>query len=422
MLTLEDGWRLVVSGLTWSMKRTILLAFVIFLASGPFAGAQESCRTDEEELAPIELIGKRVFEDKTLSRPAGVACASCHQARQAYQGNNGSPIAAVARGAVPHALGKRNTPTIMYASFSPPFNFVEERDARTGHSEMIPLGGQFHDGRAATLTEQVAGPLFDPNEMNAASKKDVVERIRLGPYADLLRRVFDENIFNNSDEAFVKLSQAVAAFESSSRFHPFSSKFDDYLRGKAELSPLERKGFILFKDPKKGNCLSCHVGKEDSRNPQDWLFTDFTYDALGGPKNKQLMRISKPDLGLCEQPELVKKIPLQKDRDSFCGAFKVPTLRNIAQTSPYLHNGFFTKLRDVVAFYATRDTQPARWFPRNSKGLVEKFNDLPRSLRGNVNITEAPYDRGLNQSPRLSEGEISAITAFLATLTDHEKH
>jgi cytochrome c peroxidase len=164
------------------------------------------------------------------------------------------------------------------------------------------------------------------------------------------------------------------------------------------------------------------VGKEDSRNPQDWLFTDFTYDALGGPKNKQLMRVSKPDLGLCEQPELVKKIPLQKDRDSFCGAFKVPTLRNIAQTSPYLHNGFFTKLRDVVAFYATRDTQPARWFPRNSKGLVEKFNDLPRSLRGNVNITEAPYDRGLNQSPRLSEGEISAITAFLATLTDHEKH
>jgi cytochrome c peroxidase len=97
-------------------------------------------------------------------------------------------------------------------------------------------------------------------------------------------------------------------------------------------------------------------------------------------------------------------------------------LRNVAQTSPYLHNGVFANLSDVVAFYATRDTQPARWFPRNSKGSVEKFNDLPKSLRRNVNVSEVPYDRRLNQSPRLSEAEISAITAFLTTLTDREKH
>lgn len=396
-----------------------LVAFSVFVLN---AAAQETSPPDEQGLAPIELLGKRVFEDKTLSRPQGVACASCHQAQQAYQGNNGSSIAAFARGAAPNTLGKRNTPTLMYASFSPPFSFVEEKDVRTGHREMIPVGGQFFDGRAATLTEQVEGPLFDPDEMNAASKKDVVDAIRSGPYAELLRQVFGENIFNNYNEAFVKISQAVAAFESSSRFHPFSSKFDDYLRGKAELTPKELKGFALFKDPKKGNCLSCHVGKETSHNPQDWLFTDYTYDALGGPKHQQSRSGSRPDLGLCAQPDLAKKIPTQTRLDGFCGAFKVPTLRNVAQTSPYLHNGVFANLSDVVAFYATRDTQPARWFPRNSKGSVEKFNDLPRSLRRNVNVSEVPYDRRLNQSPRLSEAEISAITAFLATLTDREKH
>lgn len=404
------------------LRRGLSLALMLFTAFGQNAAAQEMSPSDEQGLAPIELLGKRVFEDKTLSRPAGVACASCHQAQQAYQGNNGSSIAAFARGAAPNTQSKRNTPTIMYASFSPPFSFVEERDVRTGHREMIPVGGQFLDGRAATLTEQVEEPLFDPNEMNAASKKAVVDAIRSGPYAELLRQVFGENSFNNYNEVFVKISQAVAAFESSSRFHPFSSKFDDYLRGKAELTPLELKGFTLFKDPKKGNCLSCHVGKETSQNPQDWLFTDYTYDALGGPKHQQARSVSRPDLGLCAQPGLAKKITFQTRLDSFCGAFKVPTLRNIAQTSPYLHNGVFSNLRDVVAFYATRDTQPARWFPRNSRGFIEKFNDLPRSLRRNVNVSEAPYDRRLNQSPRLSEAEISAITTFLETLTDREKH
>ena len=416
-----------VGSLLRRLRRRFSIALMLCGALGLNAAAQETSSqaisaSDEQGLTPIELLGKRIFEDKTLSRPAGVACASCHQAQQAYQGNNDSSIAAFARGAAPNTLGKRNTPTVMYASFSPPFSFVEERDVKTGHREMIPIGGQFFDGRAATLTEQVKGPLFDPNEMNAASKKDVVAAIRSGPYAELLRQVFGAHIFNNDNDAFLKISQAVAAFESSSRFHPFSSKFDDYLQGKGELTPQELEGFKLFKDPKKGNCLSCHVGNETSHNPQDWLFTDYTYDALGGPKYQQARSASKPDLGLCAQPGLAKKIPFQMRLESFCGAFKVPTLRNIAKTAPYLHNGVFSNLRDVVAFYATRDTQPARWFPRNSRGLIEKFNDLPRSLRRNVNISEAPYDRRLNQSPRLSEAEIDAITAFLATLTDREKH
>ena len=143
--------------------KLLVLGALAFSPASGFAGPE----TTEAELSPIERLGKHIFEDKTLSRPAGVACASCHDSAHAYQGNNGSPIAALAQGAPPHALGKRNTPTIMYSSFAPPFRFIDDRDEKTGAVEKIPAGGQFHDGRAVDLTAQVEGPLLDPNEMNA---------------------------------------------------------------------------------------------------------------------------------------------------------------------------------------------------------------------------------------------------------------
>ncbi|MCX7899142.1 MAG: cytochrome-c peroxidase [Methylocystis sp.] len=370
----------------------------------------------ENELTPIELLGKRVFEDKTLSRPAGVSCSSCHDSAKAFQGDNGSARPGVALGALPGAFGSRNTPTIMYASFSPPFAFVEEKDEKSGEIEKKAVGGQFLDGRAATLLAQFEGPLLNPVEMNAPSKRFIVEKIQGGAYADLARKVYGEKIFDDPDAAFEKIAQAVVAFESSARFHPFASKFDDYLRGDATLTPLEEKGFALFKDEKKGNCLACHVGKTESRDPRDWLFTDFTYDALGAPKNAAIASAS-PDLGLCKQPGIEKIAPAGLNVNSLCGAFKVPTLRNVAITGPYLHNGVFTKLRDVVAFYATRDTNPSRWYPRAGKSVV-KFDDLPKLHHVNVNAAEAPYDRKPGQKPRLTDAEIDAIVAFLETLTD----
>ncbi len=371
----------------------------------------------EAELTPLERLGQRIFEDTSLSRPAGVACASCHDAATAFQGSNGSPVPAVARGSKPDSLGKRNTPSIMYASFAPPFGFIDEKDEKTGKVEKIPAGGQFLDGRASDLLAQFEGPLLDPLEMNAPSKRFAVEAIRDGAYSGLAREVYGEKIFDDPDAAFEKLAQAVVAYESSARFHPFASKFDDWLRGKAEMTALEKKGFALFKDPNKGNCIACHAGKESSRDPRDWLFTDFTYDALGAPKNKAIAATANaPDLGLCKRPGLDKIAPPGFDAESVCGAFKAPTLRNVAVTGPYLHNGVFTKLRDVVAFYATRDTDPARWY-----GKGEKFDDLPAGYRKNVNTQEAPYDRKPGEKPRLSEKEIDALVAFLETLTDRPK-
>ncbi|WP_330083992.1 cytochrome-c peroxidase [Methylocystis iwaonis] len=396
----------------YSKGRTLIFALAALAWLAP-SGAM-ALDSDEAGLTPVERLGKRVFEDKTLSRPAGVSCASCHDAATAFQGSNGSPVPGVARGSQPNSLGKRNTPTILYASLTPPFGFIDDKDDETGKIEKVPAGGQFLDGRANDLLAQFEGPLLDPLEMNAPSKRFAVEAIRDGAYASLVREVYGEKIFDNPDAAFEKLAQAVVAYESSARFHPFASKFDDYLRGKAELTPIEKKGFALFKDPKKGNCLACHVGKEDSRDPKDWLFTDYTYDALGAPKNPAIAATANaPDLGLCKRPGLEKLAPAGFDVDSVCGAFKVPTLRNVAVTGPYLHNGAFTKLRDVVAFYATRDTDPARWYPK-----AEKFNDLPADYRANVNTKEAPYDRKEGQKPRLSEKDIDAIVAFLETLTD----
>ncbi|MCC3245332.1 c-type cytochrome [Methylocystis sp. WRRC1] len=400
-------------------RRLALCCLLSFIAVEAKA---QNANAGENGLTPVELLGKRIFEDTSLSRPAGVSCASCHDATKAFQGVNGSPIAAVARGSLPTSFGKRNTPTIMYASFAPPFSFVEEKDEESGKVEMVPVGGQFLDGRASDLLAQFEGPLLDPLEMNAPSKRFAVEAIRDGAYADLARKVYGEKIFDDPDAAFEKLAQAVVAFESSARFHPFASKFDDYLRGQAQLTATEKKGFELFKDPKKGNCLACHVGKEDSREPKDWLFTDFTYDALGAPRNRAIPVNAGAgffDLGLCKRPGLDKIAPAGFDAASVCGAFKVPTLRNIAVTGPYLHNGVFTSLRDVVAFYATRDTDPARWYPKGEKGKPEKFDDLPSNYRENVNVKEAPYDRKPGQKPRLSDKEIDAIVAFLETLTDH---
>jgi cytochrome c peroxidase len=400
-------------------SRPTLALLAALLASSAAAFEAPRSGADDAALTPLERLGQRIFEDRTLSRPEGVSCASCHDAATAFQGVNGSPVPAVARGSRPESLGKRNTPTILYASFAPPFGFIDDRDEETGKIEKVPAGGQFLDGRASDLLAQFEGPLLDPLEMNAPSKRATVEKIRDGVYAGLAREVYGATLFDNPDTAFEKLAQAVVAFESSARFHPFASKFDDFLRGQAKLTPLEEKGFALFKDKNKGNCLACHVGKEDSHNPQDWLFTDYTYDALGAPKNRAItLTANDPDLGLCKRPGLDKIAPAGTDLSGYCGAFKVPTLRNVAVTAPYLHNGVFATLRDVVAFYATRDTDPARWYPRDAAGKVEKFDDLPAQARKNVNTEEVPYDRRKGQKPRLSEQDVDAIVAFLQTLTD----
>lgn len=373
----------------------------------------------ESQLSGQAALGKALFEDPTLSEPAGLACASCHEAKKAFQGNHASSIAAVAEGSRKGHFGTRNVPSLAYAFLSPRFHFeAEKNDA--GETEWKAVGGQFMDGRAVDQPAQAEGPLLHPDEMNNASVAQVVAKVRRGPHAVRLQQLFGAEIFASDQTAFAAIANAIAAYESSAAFAPYRSKFDRVLAGQDRFSALEAKGFELFKDEKKGNCIACHVGKPESSDPRDWPFTDFTYDNLGVPRNSAIPANADAnhyDLGLCDQKGLAQKLPRGVARESLCGAFKVPTLRNVAITGPYMHNGRFRSLREAVDFYATRDTHPERWYPKTASGVLA-FDDLPPQYRRNVNHDEVPYDRKPGETPRLNPEEIDAITAFLRTLTD----
>jgi cytochrome c peroxidase len=311
----------------------------------------------------------------------------------------------------------------MYMQFSPPFAFVEDTEEP---GQYVPTGGLFWDGRASTLSEQAAGPFLNPREMALPDKQAVIDRVRQTDYAWMFEPLFGPDPFGSVEVAYQHVTDALAAYERTDRFNPFSSKFDAFLRGQAALTEHESLGFALFKDPEKGNCIACHLGNPTSSNPRDWLFTDFTYDNLGVPRNWEIPDNAVPtyyDLGLCQSQVVTDKIPaVIADKAAFqaslCGAFKVPTLRNVAKTAPYMHNGYFSELREVVEFYVTRETDPSRWYPRAEDGSLLMYNDLPAQYAANVNVTEVPYDRKLGQEPRLTPEEIDAVTAFLSSLND----
>ena len=117
------------------------------------------------------------------------------------------------------------------------------------------------------------------------------------------------------------------------------------------------------------------------------------------------------DLGLCGRADL-------RDRLDLCGAFKVPSLRNVALRKTYFHNSAFKSLKDALTFYVQRDTNPEKWYPLNTDGTVNKFNDIPSAQLSNVNTSEAPYNRLVGDVPALSDTEVDDVIVFLRTLTD----
>jgi cytochrome c peroxidase len=150
---------------------------------------------------------------------------------------------------------------------------------------------------------------------------------------------------------------------------------------------------------------------DHSPDPKASLFTDYEFDALAPPRNRALpatREASYFDVGLCERGGDEYKAKTEE----FCGRFRTPSLRNVAVRQSFMHNGTFSTLRDVVAFYATRDTNPERWYKSG------KYDDLPALYRGNVGIDKAPYNRQRGETPALNEHEIDAVVAFLGTLTD----
>ena len=161
---------------------------------------------DERALSDLQLLGKRLFEDANLSEPKGQACSSCHDPKRAFQGNNGSPIAAVALGSRPGQFGNRKTPTIMYMAYSPAFGFARDEDE--GENKLEARGGQFWDGRANDLVEQPSGPLMNPTEMNNPSADAVVEKVKAAAYAPMMIAIFGEDAFADPKTAFQRVSQS----------------------------------------------------------------------------------------------------------------------------------------------------------------------------------------------------------------------
>ncbi len=387
------------------MRTTPSLALALCLAgcaqpATPRASAAGPVAADERGLSELEVLGKRLFFDASLSEPRGQSCASCHDPARAFAGN-GEMAIGVAAGAKSGMLGTRNVPSAMYASFAPA-KHVELQDG-----EPLLIGGLFWDGRADSLEQQATGPFLAANEMGNRSPHDVVDKVQKGDSAGLFRRLFGDP---PPDRAFSAVARSIAAYERSEHLQPFASKYDAYLRGQARLNELEAHGLALFKDPEKGNCRACHSMDDGSTKPEDNLFTDFSYDVLGVPRNRAIPENADPnyfDRGVCGTNPEATPPPGAK-----CGAFRVPTLRNVARKTAFMHNGVFHELRAVVAFYATRDTNPERWYASG------EFDDLSARDRENVNRSEVPYDRKRGEAPRLDDDEIDAIVAFLETLSD----
>ena len=385
-------------------------AGVLFVGLLAACGGGDSASTagapDAAPLSAQAALGEKIFNDVSLSASGRQSCASCHSAGNAHSSANALP--AQFGGLLLGDQGRRSTPSVNYLKFNTAFYFA---------ADGTPTGGFFWDGRAASLQDQAGRPFLTDFEMANASKTEVIDKLLHASYADEFKAVFGTNIFTRPDAAFDRLTLALQQYQrEDADFRPFSSKYDEFLRGKLKLSGQETRGLALFNNPTKGNCQACRPsGKAaDGSFP---LFTDFSFDNLGVPRNPLIARNADPayfDLGLCARGDMAARAEL-------CGAFKVPSLRNVAQRHVFFHNGRFNALKDVVTFYVQRDTNPEKWYPLNADGSVKKFDDLPPAYHANVNILEVPYNRGPGSAPALSDAEVDDVIAFLKTLSDGYK-
>ncbi|MBW8845382.1 MAG: c-type cytochrome [Burkholderiales bacterium] len=372
------------------------------------SGGDSSSPAQAPALSDAAALGEKIFKDESLSASGKMSCATCHDPSAAHAQTNG--LAVQLGGPSLDVAGLRATPSLRYLSRTPAF-FIDK--------DGTPTGGFNHDGKADSLLAQAVRPFTAAHEMANGDAKAVVDKLARASYAADFRRSFGDSILNDADAAFLAMRHALQRFqlEDSAAFAPFSSKYDAFLAGQAKLSDGELRGLALFNSPTKGNCAACHPSARGAEGSSP-LFTDFTYDNLGVPRNTDIPATADPayfDLGLCQvdRPELAARADL-------CGAFKVPTLRNVATRKVFFHNGRFKTLREALRFYVTRDTNPELWYPVVN-GSVDKFNDLPPQYRGNVNVTEGPYNRKPGDAPALSDAEIEDVLTFLATLTDGYK-
>ena len=369
--------------------------------------------TAATELSSQARLGRKLFFDPGLSASGRLACASCHDPSNAYAAPATAQVV-MSGGPGMSRPGLRTVPSLRYLADTPRFSRHSYIDRGRDREDLGPAGGFMLDGRADNLREQVLLPLLDPAEMANSNPEEVATRLRTRSYDRELERLTGTTP-GTARDLVAAAAAAVERFElEDPSFHPYNSRFDQYLRGESTLSADELEGMRLFISPVKGNCAACHTAATGPGGSPP-VFTDFSYHALGVARNPAIAANRQPgffDLGLCGPRRSDMRLEHQ-----YCGYFKTPTLRNVARRRFFFHNGRFTTLRDVLHFYVERDTNPVRWYPAVG-GNPQRFNDLPARYRDNVNISDAPLNRNRGDPPALSDVEIEKVIAFLETLND----
>lgn len=346
-----------------------------------------SCSKDETSYTPIPDVkaelGKKIFFDTNLSNPTGQACASCHAPEKGFSDpvNN-----AISNGALTNMFSNRNAPSLSYNVFSP-LQYYNAKDETF-------IGGLFLDGRSSNLQEQFIHPLLNPVEMNNISAHAIVDKIKNASYFSIITSLYGNS--TSDMDILNAVANAVSIYERSSEVNSFTSKFDYYSRQVVSFTDDEKKGLNLFSG--KAKCASCHILDSDE-NTGKVLFTDFSYDNIGVPKNSTnpfyLQSATVNPLGA---NYIDYGIGAVNGKNVDNGKFKVPTLRNIALTAPYFHNGSILTLKEVIHFYNTRDLHTGEF--------------AAPEVAQNINIEELG-------NLQLTAEEENQLEKFLLTLTDH---
>jgi cytochrome c peroxidase len=378
----------------------------------------------------LQAFGEKLFFDKNLSNPEGQACAACHSPEVGWTGldEQVNKTGGVYPGAMSQRFGNRKPNSAAYASLSPVFHaFIE-------NEKVLFAGGNFWDGRATghrlgnPAADQAQGPFLNPVEQNIADAKSLVEKVCRSEYSSLFKKagndIWKEKDICNSTDVNLQygiIGIAIAAFENSEKVNQFSSKYDNYLKGKVKLTPSEQKGFELFRG--KAKCANCHT-TESVKDGVPPLFTDFSFDNLGLPKNPQNPWYSMDttlnkegmnwiDPGLAGFLQEMPQYAMFADENF--GKHQVPTLRNVDKRphsgfiKAYGHNGYFKSLEEIVHFYNTRDVLPSSESVSDPKPGVNCWPEP--EVKENMNKTELG-------NLGLTPDEESAIVEFMKTLSD----
>nr|WP_321398030.1 cytochrome c peroxidase [uncultured Desulfobacter sp.] len=355
------------------MKKKVISIFIssLFLITAVWAaGGKPNVATNMEKL------GMRLYNDRNMSFNGTQSCRNCHHHISGFADitNYLDPETNfVSTGDDGISKGGRNAPSSAYAGYSP----VLQQDASGDW-----FGGMFWDGRAAgwllgdPLAEQAQGPPLNPVEMGMPDKAAVIQVIKDSDYLNLWIKEFGADSLDDVNAAYDKFGEAIAAYERSADVTKFSSKFDTIEF--SNLSEAEQKGKALFET----NCSSCHSTEAAFEAPAP-LFTNYQYANIGVPANPEIPS-EGPDLGLGGVAEI-------NDSAQY-GKFKIPTLRNIALTAPYSHNGVFPTLMEMLEFLNDRT------------GFTPEVSDNLSTEVGSMGLL--PED-------------LTNIEAFLMTLTDN---